>query len=173
MTHGRPPATGQDPGPARPAKGIGDELVEVHDMFRERMEAIRKEIAAVTSGAAPADTAAMSDAVAGMSLKEHCLTMCEALHGHHMREDGGLFRAAEAAAPHLADAMARLRREHIVVDESLREIRALFDTVGLTEPERLQRELERLFDSLEEHFQYEEQQVVGPLNSLTRGAPAG
>ncbi|MFJ8957580.1 hemerythrin domain-containing protein [Streptomyces sp. NPDC102381] len=172
MTHGRQDNAAQDPGAARPAKGIGDELVEVHDLFRERMAAIREEIAAVTSGAASPDIAAMSDAVAGMSLKEHCLTMCEALHGHHTREDGGLFRAVETGAPHLAGAVARLRREHVVVDESLHKIRALFDTVGLADPERLQRELEQLFNSLEEHFQYEEQQVVGPLNSLTRGAPA-
>ncbi|MFJ9109813.1 hemerythrin domain-containing protein [Streptomyces sp. NPDC102283] len=158
---------------AQPATGIGDELVEVHDMFRERMAAIREEIAAVVSGAAPADTTAVSDAVAGLSLKEHCLTMCEALHGHHTREDGGLFLILEKEVPQLADALARLRREHGVVDRSLREIRALLDTVGLTDPERLQRELERLFDSLEEHFRYEEEQVVASLNSFTRGAPAG
>ncbi|MFD7912037.1 hemerythrin domain-containing protein [Streptomyces sp. NPDC059752] len=167
MTEGRQPAA------AQPAIGIGDELVEVHDMFRERMAAIREEIAAVTSGAAAADTTVVSDAVGGLTLKEHCLTMCEALHGHHTREDGGLFQALEAEAPHLSDALARLRGEHVVVDRSLREIRALLDTVGLADPERLQRELERLFDSLEEHFRYEEEQVVAVLNSFTRGTPTG
>ncbi|MGW5688609.1 nitroreductase/quinone reductase family protein [Nonomuraea sp. NPDC003754] len=138
-------------------RAFGDELVRVHGWLRDELAKVRK-------GAAQGQ---------GLSaeLRAHCLTFCEALHFHHGAEDNVAFPHLEETHPELADALARLRREHTVVAGLIRRLRALLDEGGDAAGE-----VERLAAELEAHFDYEEEQLVPVLNAMTSvpwGAPGG
>ncbi|MET9344620.1 nitroreductase/quinone reductase family protein [Nonomuraea sp. NPDC003804] len=138
-------------------RAFGDELVRVHGWLRDELAKVRK-------GAAQGQ---------GLSaeLRAHCLTFCDALHFHHGAEDNVAFPHLEETHPELADALARLRREHTVVARLIRRLRALLDEGGDAAGE-----VERLAAELEAHFDYEEEQLVPVLNAMTSvpwGAPGG
>lgn len=130
-------------GPAARAAAMGDHLVQVHNYFREQLAAAR-------NGAHDGH----------LDLREHCLTLCDALHGHHTRENA-FFPKVEAMVPGLQPVLDRLRAEHVTVAERLRRFRALLagppgdDVTG---------ELDRLAADLEAHFAYEERMLVPALN---------
>ncbi|WP_208026209.1 nitroreductase/quinone reductase family protein [Amycolatopsis acidicola] len=87
------------------------------------------------------------------ALAEHCLTFCDHLDLHHIRENGA-FTAFEDHSPALRPAIARLRAEHHVVAEKLAELRSVL--TGGADPGRIGAALDRITDGLEEHFAYEE-----------------
>ncbi|MGV9771987.1 hemerythrin domain-containing protein [Streptosporangium sp. NPDC003464] len=128
----------------------GDELVKLHDGFRRDLAELRR-----TSRSAPSP---------GPTLREHCLTFCEALHAHHTGEDDVLFPHLGGTHPELADTLARLREEHQTVGRMLARIRALVDT---GDPAMIEAELDRLTQAVEAHLDYEEEQLVPLLNQLT------
>jgi iron-sulfur cluster repair protein YtfE (RIC family) len=121
---------------------MGDELVKLHDGFRRQLAELRR-------GARP-------------ELREHCLAFCDALHAHHSGEDEVLFPHLEGVRPELARVLARLRSEHQVVARLLAQIRELLDGDGSMEAS-----LERLTLELEAHLDYEEEQLVPLLNTMT------
>ncbi|MFI7635354.1 hemerythrin domain-containing protein [Nonomuraea sp. NPDC049400] len=123
----------------------GDELVKLHDGFRRDLVELRR-----TSSWSP-------------SIREHCLTFCEALHAHHSGEDGVLFPHLDGLHPELAAVLTRLRSEHQVVGRILAQIRTLLDAGGGVE---LATELDRLGAELEAHLDYEEEQLVPLLNEM-------
>ncbi|MGW4703507.1 hemerythrin domain-containing protein, partial [Streptomyces sp. NPDC004285] len=96
----------------------------------------------------------------GRGLARHCLAFCGALHAHHHHEDG-VFDLLEAQLPHLADALERMRREHRVVARTVGELEALLSSGAA--PETLRAEVDRLATGLEEHFAYEESQLLPAL----------
>jgi deazaflavin-dependent oxidoreductase (nitroreductase family) len=147
VLHGRPegvPVVALYPtrGAAGRVAALGDHLVRVHDYFRALIATARQ------------------GGEAGVDLREHCLTMCAALHEHHTREDG-FFPGLQELVPGLAPVLDRLRAEHVVVAEHIRELRALLDGPrGADFEERL----DRLVAEVEAHFAYEERTLVPVLN---------
>ena len=136
--------------PTRGANGrvaaLGDHLVQVHDWFRQQLAAAR----------------AGHGVGGGIDLREHCLTLCAAVHEHHTREDG-IFPDVQALVPGLEPVLDRLRADHVVVAEHLRRFRALLAEKP-ADDEDLRAELDRLAADLEAHFEYEERMLVPVLN---------
>ncbi|NUR86086.1 MAG: hemerythrin domain-containing protein [Nonomuraea sp.] len=102
-----------------------DELIRIHAWMREQLAVLRRGEAA--------------------DLREHCLMFCQALTRHHTGEDRVIFPRLAAEHPELIEALDRLRREHVVVAELLREL-----------SEAPESDLGRLTGELEAHFAYEE-----------------
>jgi deazaflavin-dependent oxidoreductase (nitroreductase family) len=123
-------------------QAIADQLTSVHTALRAQLAALR------TGGAMAADLAV------------HCLAFCEALGSHHATEDAVL-PAFDAAFPHLAPVLARLRAEHREVARALAELRPL-----LAAPDgAVLRRLDALADEMERHFAYEERHLLPALTT--------
>ncbi|MFE0171278.1 nitroreductase/quinone reductase family protein [Streptomyces sp. NPDC059002] len=140
--------------PAR-HRAIADHLVRVHGELRRELAAVREEVEQHPSG-----LPARPPAPLGRQLTRHCLTLCGALHEHHTNEDGA-FSRLEGQYPELAPAIARLRDEHKVVARALTELETLLTTPDAAVD--LTAELDRLTADLEEHFAYEEEQLLPSL----------
>ncbi|RSN04378.1 hemerythrin HHE cation-binding protein [Nonomuraea sp. WAC 01424] len=121
----------------------GDELVKLHAGFRQ-------ELARIRAGGHGAD------------LRTHCLAFCDALHAHHEGEDAVLFPHLAAGHPELAEVLARLGAEHRVVARISGRVRDLAGADADAADE-----LDRLSAELEAHLDYEEEQLVPLLNSMT------
>ncbi|SED96415.1 nitroreductase/quinone reductase family protein [Streptomyces sp. TLI_105] len=132
--------------PAR-HRAIAAHLVKVHDELRAELATLREGLEA------PAPTL-------GSRLARHCLTFCGALHAHHHNEDG-VFDLLERQFPDLAGSLDRMRREHRVVARTVEELETLL-TSGAA-PATLRTEVDRLTANLEEHFAYEESQLLPAL----------
>ncbi len=143
------------PGPPRSAAtSPGDMLRLVHDAFRRELGLIRAEVAA----AGP---------VLGAQLRVNCLTLCAGLHGHHTREDAGLFPGVDAERPDLAPALDRLRAEHRAIAGLLDRLRAALGDTGLGRATLLA-EVDRLTTDLEGHLAYEEKQLIPVLDGAAK-----
>ncbi|MFR9724860.1 hemerythrin domain-containing protein [Streptomyces sp. MS19] len=96
-------------------------------------------------------------------LRKHCLACCYGLHLHHTREEGA-FTQFERQYPALVPAMARLREEHRVVAGALTAFEAeLTAADGGKDVTRMREGLERLVAGLEEHFAYEERELLAAV----------
>ncbi|WP_043635598.1 hemerythrin domain-containing protein [Nonomuraea candida] len=136
---------------------FGNQLVGVHLWLREELASLREELDAhLAGGARPRD------------LRAHCLSFCSALDRHHTGEDDGAFPALAARFPELGPVLEELRRDHRLVEESLRRLQALID--GLDErrgdPAKVRHEIDSLAALMETHFVYEEKRIVAALNDL-------
>ncbi|MEV4356296.1 hemerythrin domain-containing protein [Nonomuraea sp. NPDC049625] len=120
----------------------GDELIKLHDGFRRDLADLRSS--------------------RGTDLRTHCLAFCDALHAHHEGEDGALFPHLAGEHPELAEALERLRAEHVVVARLMERIRVLLNEDG----DGVAAELDRLARELEAHLDYEEEQLVPILNTM-------
>ncbi|MFD3998925.1 nitroreductase/quinone reductase family protein [Streptomyces sp. NPDC058548] len=157
--------------PAR-HRAIADHLVKVHAELRAELAALREGLGSAAEEAPdPGDAAGTAGTVVrgapalGRRLARHCLTFCGALHAHHHNEDSA-FDLLEREFPELSDALDRMREEHKVVARTVAELEALL-TSGAA-PATLRTEVDRLATRLEEHFTYEETQLVP---ALTRSLP--
>ncbi|MFI7277059.1 nitroreductase/quinone reductase family protein [Streptomyces sp. NPDC049879] len=97
-------------------------------------------------------------------LRKHCLTYCYGLHLHHTREEGA-FTQFERQYPALVPAIARLREEHRVVADALTAFEAELTAAadGEKDVTRMREGLERLVAGLEEHFAYEERELLAAV----------
>ncbi|MFD0151757.1 nitroreductase/quinone reductase family protein [Streptomyces sp. NPDC055721] len=170
--------------PAR-HRAIADHLVAVHAELRAELAALREGLGSPTAEAEAEGTAgtagtagvAGSTGVAGTAgrktptlghqLARHCLTFCGALHAHHHNEDSA-FDLLEHEFPELSGSLDRMREEHKVVARTVEELEELLASGA--EPATLRAEVERLATRLEEHFAYEEEQLV-PALTRTRAVP--
>ncbi|MFC9705598.1 nitroreductase/quinone reductase family protein [Streptomyces sp. NPDC056943] len=151
--------------PAR-HRAIADHLVAVHAELRAELAALREGLGSATAEGA-AGTAGRETPTLGHQLARHCLTFCGALHAHHHNEDGA-FDLLEHEFPELSDSLDRMREEHKVVARTVEELEELLASGA--EPATLRAEVERLATRLEEHFAYEEEQLV-PALTRTRAVP--
>lgn len=149
------------PAPDRTA-ALSEQLIHVHQALRERLGALRQEVAGGAGHRAP-DTAIAED------LLGHCLSFCAAIHSHHTGEDSQLFPALRAAAPELAPVIDNLAGDHALVAGILRQVRELLGRAS-SSPDALVRELDGLTAILESHFSYEERRIARVLDSLGPGA---
>jgi deazaflavin-dependent oxidoreductase (nitroreductase family) len=136
-----------DPGRAR---AIVEQLRGIHRSLRDELAEVRTRI-----GAAPTER---NTPGLLQQLRAHCLTYCHGLRLHHTREDGA-FTAFEARFPELVPAIARLRAEHAVVERVL----GAFEEFLAGRPRdaaEIRAELDKVVAGLEEHFTYEEAELL-------------
>ncbi|MET9953046.1 nitroreductase/quinone reductase family protein [Streptomyces sp. NPDC006339] len=136
---------------------LADELVAIHDWLRGELTALRAGI-----GARTADAPGLT-----VRLRRHCLTFCSALAVHHGGEDAGLFPYLAREYPEKAGALDRLAAEHATVARALDELQTLLARLDEADPAALRGEFDRLAKELEEHFAYEEEQVLPLLREWT------
>ncbi len=148
-------------------KGLGDELVEIHDWLRQELVELRQQVDEVVDGAESAEVRRPTPDLA-RELRTHCLSFCEALKVHHNGEDAGGFPVLAKWFPGLAPTLAELTEEHKKVARLHDEIQRLVDgyTPGVSDPHELRNRLEDLATELEAHFEWEEQTVVAALNAM-------
>jgi deazaflavin-dependent oxidoreductase (nitroreductase family) len=140
-------------GPPRSSAGSpGEMLRAVHDAFRRELSLIRAEVAG-------------SGAVLGAQLRVNCLSLCAGLHGHHVREDQGMFPGLEYAYPQLGPAVERLRAEHVVIAGLVERLRSVVQDPGLGR-EALIVEVDGLTGELEKHLDFEERELIPALDGM-------
>jgi deazaflavin-dependent oxidoreductase (nitroreductase family) len=149
-------------------RAIGEQLVRHHDELRSQLGRVRSEVDELLAGRQHLSGAARTSPGLHHELLGHCLTFCDGLRLHHVREDGA-FSAFERRFPSLTPALDRLRQEHRVVATTLAELRQLLDRLA-AEPRRdhaaeLREELERLAADVEAHFAYEERALLPALGA--------
>ena len=94
----------------------------------------------------------------------HCRGFCSALDGHHRGEDAVLFPAIRAAHPHLARTLDRLTQDHSMIAYLIGGL-DLALTRGDPAPV-LERHLDGLGAIMENHFRYEERELMSILEEL-------
>jgi deazaflavin-dependent oxidoreductase (nitroreductase family) len=141
---------------------VGEQLIAHHNDLRARLGGIRAQLKAARDGS-PAVGAAGLDALSlAAQLRQHCLSYCHSLELHHIREDGA-FTAFEQQFPHLAPVISRLRAEHRAMAEALA---GLEEFLAASEPggaDAITDVFLQAVTSLEEHFAYEEEQLLPAL----------
>ena len=134
-----------------------DEMRSVHARLRQALETTRR---AVREGRA-VDAGGRSVTA---DLLLFCRGFCAALDAHHRGEDRVLFPAIAAAHPQLAPVLAALTQDHSVLAHLLQGLSAAVDAG--TEPEEVQRHLDGVGALMENHFRYEERQLLVVLERL-------
>jgi deazaflavin-dependent oxidoreductase (nitroreductase family) len=134
-------------------RAIAGQLLVHHRELREALAAARAEL----DGRSREERPSLHRELLG-----HCVTFCNGLRMHHIREDGA-FTAIQKALPGLAPALDRLREEHEAVSRALLDLDTLLrrrESTGIAE---LREEFERVAAGLEEHFAYEEANLLPAL----------
>ena len=98
----------------------------------------------------------------------HCRGFCSALDRHHRGEDAVLFPGIRAAHPHLAPTLAKLTQDHSMIAHLVGGL-DLALTRGDPAPV-LERHLGGLAAIMENHFRYEERQLMAILEELALDA---
>lgn len=129
------------------------ELRRVHHRLREALLTTRAALAEGTPGAA-----------ATRDLLLYCHGFCTALDGHHQGEDRTLFPAIAAAHPELRPVLRTLEQDHSMITHLLGGLRAAVDRAA--PPEELDAHLEGVEAVMENHFRYEERQLLTVLETL-------
>jgi hemerythrin-like domain-containing protein len=94
----------------------------------------------------------------------HCHGFCSALDDHHRAEDRTLFPAIAAAHPRMRPVLLSLEQDHAMVADLLMQLRSAVDRTGPLE--ELARHLEGVAAIMENHFRYEERQLLAVLEGL-------
>ncbi|MFD7549975.1 hemerythrin domain-containing protein [Streptomyces sp. NPDC059578] len=133
------------------------ELRQVHERLREALAVTRDSVADGTAGEA-----------ATRELLLYCHGFCAALDGHHRGEDRTLFPAIAAAHPELRPVLRSLEQDHSMIAHLLGGLRDAVDRAA--PPEELDQHLEGIAAIMENHFRYEERQLLSVLETLELAA---
>ena len=136
------------------------ELRAVHTLLRRALRVTRE---AVQEGE--------SMEQASHDLLIYCHGFCAALDGHHRGEDGALFPAIEKAHPQLAPVLRALERDHSMIGQLLGAFRTAVEQSASAAA--LDRHLEGVAAIMENHFRYEERQLLTILDGLELHISAG
>ncbi|MFD6244111.1 hemerythrin domain-containing protein [Streptomyces roseolus] len=136
------------------------ELRHVHDRLREALSVTRASLADGAPGEA-----------ATRELLLYCHGFCTALDGHHRGEDRTLFPAIAAARPELRPVLRSLEQDHSMIAHLLGGLQAAVERAD--PPEELDRHLEGIAALMENHFRYEERQLLSVLEALDLDAVPG
>jgi len=98
----------------------------------------------------------------------YCHGFCTALDSHHQGEDRTLFPAIAAAHPELGPVLRSLEQDHSMIAHLLGGLRAAVDRAA--PPEELDHHLEGIEAIMENHFRYEERQLLTVLETLELAA---
>lgn len=129
------------------------ELRGVHARLREALRVTRETLAEGAPGAE-----------ATHDLLLYCRGFCVALDSHHRGEDRKLFPAIEAAHPGLSPVLRSLERDHSMIAHLLTALEAAAEKSA--RPDELERHLEGVAAIMENHFRYEERQLLSVLDAL-------
>ncbi|MPY55099.1 hemerythrin domain-containing protein [Streptomyces acidicola] len=129
------------------------ELRQVHDRLREALRLTRESLTEGTPGEA-----------ATRELLLYCHGFCTALDGHHQGEDRTLFPAIADAHPELRPVLRSLEQDHSMIAHLIAGLRAAVDRAA--PPEELDHHLEGIAAIMENHFRYEERQLLTVLETL-------
>ncbi|MFF7177505.1 hemerythrin domain-containing protein [Streptomyces sp. NPDC008121] len=136
------------------------ELRQVHHRLREALSVTRASLADGTPGEA-----------ATRELLLYCHGFCTALDAHHQGEDRTLFPAIAAAHPQLRPVLRSLEQDHSMIAYLLNGLRAAVDRAA--PPEELDQHFEGIAAIMENHFRYEERQLLTVLETLELEAVPG
>ncbi|WP_324604487.1 MULTISPECIES: hemerythrin domain-containing protein [Streptomyces] len=100
----------------------------------------------------------------------YCHGFCAALDRHHQGEDRTLFPAIAAAHPQLRPVLRSLEQDHSMIAHLLGGLREAVDRAA--PPDELDRHLEGVAALMENHFRYEERQLLTVLETLELAAGA-
>ena len=157
--------------------GDGDRLVAIHDHLRQELAQVRDLVEQVARGHLDAGRA--RGAVNQMTMRQndwtlgtYCESYCRVVTLHHTIEDSSMYPRLLAAEPALQPAVDKMLGEHLEIHDLLESLdRALVALVG--DPgagvDGVRTALDALADSLLAHLEYEEGQLVEPLNRLGVG----
>ncbi len=134
-----------------------NELRGVHARLRDALDLSRQ---AVREGAGPHEST--------RDLLLYCHGFCAALDGHHRGEDRVLFPAIEQAHPHLGPVLRALERDHSMISHLVHGLRAAVDRAAA--PGELERHLDGIAATMENHFRYEEKVLLDVLAALELAA---
>lgn len=93
-----------------------------------------------------------------------CRGFCAALDGHHRGEDRTLFPALAAQHPALRPVLRTLEQDHSTIAHLLAGLSAAVDRSA--DPADLSQHLEGIAAIMENHFRYEERQLLTVLQTL-------
>ena len=130
-----------------------NELRRVHARLREALRVAR---ASVDIGGEATSAA--------RELLLYCRGFCIALGEHHRREDRSLFPAIEAAHPELVPVLRNLEQDHSMIDFLLTALNSAVEQNA--SPAELAGHLEGVGAIMENHFAYEERQLLDVLTTL-------
>lgn len=133
-----------------------NELRQAHARLREALRVVR-------DGMRSADPQ-----TPGRDLLLYCRGFCTALDQHHRGEDRALFPAIEAAHPGLAPVLRTLTEDHAMIDVLLTALAAA--AASGAPPDDLDRHLDGVGAIMENHFAYEERQLLEVLEMLALDA---
>jgi hypothetical protein len=160
----------------RSAPGDGDHLVAIHDHLRGELVQVQDLVEQVARG--HLDVGGARSMINTMTMRQnswtlgtYCESYCRVVTTHHTIEDVTMFPRLRAADPSLGPVVERLEREHHEVAAVLEDVdRALVELVqGAADLDGVRHAVDTLSDVLLAHLAYEEEQLVGPLNSLGIG----
>lgn len=132
----------------------------MHHRLREALDVTRASLADGTAGES-----------ATRELLLYCHGFCAALDSHHQGEDRTLFPAIAAAHPELRPVLRSLEQDHSMIAHLLGGLRAAVDRAA--PPEELDQHLEGIAALMENHFRYEERQLLAVLETLELAAAPG
>lgn len=129
------------------------ELRRVHARLREALQVTRDAVRNGDPGRS-----------ATRDLLLYCHGFCAALDGHHRGEDRILFPAIEAAHPQLAPVLRALEQDHSMIEHLLHGLGAAAERSAPAD--ELDRHLDGIAALMENHFRYEERQLLTVLETL-------
>ncbi|MFI2413740.1 hemerythrin domain-containing protein [Streptomyces sp. NPDC018947] len=129
------------------------EMRQVHRRLREALSLTRASLADGTPGES-----------ATRELLLYCHGFCTALDSHHRGEDHTLFPAVAAAHPELRPVLRSLEQDHSMIAHLLGGLRTAVERAA--PPEELDQHLEGISALMENHFRYEERQLLTVLETL-------
>jgi hemerythrin-like domain-containing protein len=158
----------------RAGRAASAELVQVHDMLRGELTAIRDLIADVQKGAVNAAHARsqlnqMTMRQNNWTMGAYCQSYCRLVTAHHSGEDAALFPYLRAREAGLGPVLDRLQEEHVIIHDVLDSVdRALVDFIEQADDTagdftELQQAADLLTDALLSHLAYEERELTDPL----------
>jgi Hemerythrin HHE cation binding domain/Luciferase-like monooxygenase len=146
------------------------QLVQVHDMLRRELAAMRDLITQVQKGAidagqARSELSQMTIRQNNWTLGAYCESYCRVVTQHHSIEDAAVFPYLRTVEPGLGPVLDRLSDEHGLIHRVIESVdRALVRHI--TQPDDLT-ELQDLTDLLTDtplsHLAYEEREFIEPL----------
>jgi hypothetical protein len=105
---------------------------------------------------------------AGRDLLLVCHGFCVALTGHHVGEDRSLFPAIAEAHPELAATLRQLEQDHAMIGHLVSELDAAVSSDA--DPAVLEEHLGGIAAIMENHFRFEERQLLTVLDALALDA---
>ncbi len=97
-----------------------------------------------------------------------CHGFCTALTGHHEGEDRELFPAIAAAHPELRDTLRALQQDHSMIAHLITGLQAALSASA--SPQKIALHVESIAAIMENHFRYEERQLLSVLETLALDA---